>query len=155
MRTLDLLKGLPVFNEKGKKQGLVCDLIISESGSVTGLLISGHSFLKKSCILSLQDVTSFGPDRISIKSITNALSLNHDKVYTLQHQRAIANQKMITNQGEELGILEDVYFNEQLGTIVAYEISNGFFSDITDGKLTVHTHEPPSLGQDAIVISLN
>ena len=154
MRTLASIKGLPVYDEQGKKQGHISDLVISETGSVTGLLVTKQSFFKKSCMLSLQDVVLFGPDKISARPMSNAPSFNHDQVFTLQNQRAIANHKMITNQGEELGILEDVYFTEDLGTIVAYEISNGFFSDITDGKLTVHTHEPPSLGKDAIVISL-
>ncbi|MGM9928276.1 MAG: PRC-barrel domain-containing protein [Bacillus sp. (in: firmicutes)] len=152
MRTLAALKGLPVYDKQGNKQGHVIDLVLSE-GTVTGLLITRPTLFKRTCLLALQDVISIGPDGISAKPITNTPSLNHEQVFTLQHQRAIANQKIITDQGEELGILDDVYFNEQLGTIVAYEISNGFFSDITDGKQIVQTHEPPSLGQDAIVIS--
>lgn len=153
LRTLSLLKGLPVHNDKGNVLGTVSDLIISEEGSVKGLLMNKQSLFKKSCKIPLQDVVSFGSDGITIKANSKPTSLNHEKVYTLQHQRAIANKMIISDQGEEIGLLDDVYFTEQLGTIVAYEISNGFFSDITDGKKTVHTPKPPSLGRDAIVIS--
>ena len=44
---------------------------------------------------------------------------------------------MMTKEGERLGILEDVYFMEEVGTIVGYELSDGFFSDIMEGKRVV------------------
>ena len=36
---------------------------------------------------------------------------------------------LFSEQGEELGLLQDVYFMEKMGTIVAYETTDGFFSE--------------------------
>ena len=44
---------------------------------------------------------------------------------------------MISEEGEPLGFLKDVYFQEEVGTIVGYEITDGFFSDITEGKQVI------------------
>ena len=46
---------------------------------------------------------------------------------------------MISKEGERLGLLEDVYFLEEVGTIVGYELSDGFFSDIMEGKRVIKT----------------
>ncbi|WP_042345715.1 PRC-barrel domain-containing protein [Bacillus massiliigorillae] len=153
MRTFSLLKGLPVYDEVGKVQGHVCDLVISNEGSVMGLLMNRKTLFKKTCLVSLRDVVSFASKGITVRQIPKSSTMNHNKVYTLQHQRAIANKMIMNDYGEEMGLLDDVYFSEQVGTIVAYEISNGFFSDITDGKKTVHARKPPSLGGDTIEIS--
>lgn len=153
LRTFSLLKGLPVYDETWKMHGHVCDLAISDEGSVIGLLMNRKTLFKKTCLLSLQDVVSFNSEGIIVKQTPKPSTLNRDRMYTLQHQRAIANKMIITDQGEEIGLLDDVYFSEQKGTIVAYEISNGFFSDITDGKKTVHTRKPPLLEGDTIEIS--
>jgi uncharacterized protein YrrD len=62
---------------------------------------------------------------------------------------------MISKSGESLGLLQDVYFHEELGTIVGYEITDGFFSDITDGKQIIHSEKPPAIGKDAIIVDVN
>lgn len=38
---------------------------------------------------------------------------------------------MQSPDGENLGILEDVYFCSNSGTIVAYELSDGFFTELS------------------------
>lgn len=42
----------------------------------------------------------------------------------------------MSNEGKKLGLLEDVYFMEEVGTIVGYELTDGFFSDITEGSVS-------------------
>ena len=34
--------------------------------------------------------------------------------------------------GRELGWVEDVYFREELGTLVGYELSDGFLADVLE-----------------------
>ncbi|WP_069203039.1 PRC-barrel domain-containing protein [Bacillus testis] len=151
MRTLSLLDGMPVY-DNGTIIGHVSDLVISDGGSVLGLLMDMHSPFKKAKLLPLQDVAAFGKDGLAAKQ-ESLLPFKRDQVYTLRHQRDLTGKKIINDHGEDLGFLEDVYFSEQLGTIVAYEISNGFFSDLRDGKQMISVHKPPSLGKDAIIIS--
>ncbi|MFS0780809.1 PRC-barrel domain-containing protein [Bacillus sp. 1P06AnD] len=151
MRTLSLLKGMPVY-DNGTIIGHVSDLVISDGGSVKGLLMDMDSLFKKARLLPLCDVLSFGGDGLTAKT-ESLIPYSHDQVYTLRHQRDLTGKKIINDYGEEMGLLEDVYFTEQLGTIVAYEISNGFFSDLRDGKQLIHVRKPPTLGKDAIIIS--
>ncbi len=48
--------------------------------------------------------------------------------------------------------MEDVYFHEEKGTIVGYELTDGFFSDVTQGRKVLPKKEPYTVGDDAIVV---
>ena len=61
---------------------------------------------------------------------------------------------MISKEGERLGFLEDVYFMEEVGTIIGYELSDGFFSDIMEGKRVIRADQPPAIGKDAIIVNV-
>lgn len=48
-----------------------------------------------------------------------------------------------------------VYFNEQLGKIVGYKVTDGFFSDITERTQLIESETPPAIGKDAIIVAVN
>jgi uncharacterized protein YrrD len=155
LRTFSLLKGLPVYEKtKGKKIGEVCDLNISGSGLVKGIIIKKGGLFKKSHTIDIQDVSSFGYDGVMIDNDDKITALQTIPEYTLHHQHRLQGKVVMTSEGEKLGILEDVYFMEEMGTIVGYEISDGFFSDITEGKQVVKTSDSPAIGEDAIIVKV-
>ncbi|MGN1400868.1 MAG: PRC-barrel domain-containing protein [Bacillus sp. (in: firmicutes)] len=153
MRTFSLLKGLPVLNEEQHRIGTICDLAISGEGIVTGLLMKRNAMFTKNCLIPLSDVLAYDKRSLTIRSTAQLKPFKQLMAYTFAHKQAIANKMIVDGDGERLGLLEDVYFSERAGRIVAYEISNGFFSDITEGKRMIHTAEPPSFKGDTIVIS--
>ena len=67
---------------------------------------------------------------------------------------SLIGKSLFTKEGEQLGLLEDVYFLEEVGTIVGYKCSDGFFSDILEGKRVVESDEPPAIGKDAIIVNV-
>jgi uncharacterized protein YrrD len=150
-----LLKGLPVYEmQKGKKIGEVCDLNITNTGIVKGLILKKNGIFKKSQTIDIEDVSSFGWDGVMIDNDHVLKALTNTPEYTLQHHQQLQGKVVMTTEGERLGILEDVYFMEELGTIVGYEISDGFFSDVTEGKQVVKTSESPAIGEDAIIVKV-
>jgi uncharacterized protein YrrD len=155
LRTFSLLKGLPVYEmQKGKKIGEVYDLNITNTGIVKGLILKKNGIFKKSQTIDIEDVSSFGWDGVMIDNDQVLKALTNTPEYTLQHHQQLQGKVVMTTEGERLGILEDVYFMEELGTIVGYEISDGFFSDVTEGKQVVKTSESPAIGEDAIIVKV-
>jgi uncharacterized protein YrrD len=155
LRTFSLLKGLPIFELKtGSKIGDVCDLNISNDGMVRGLLVKKGVFFKKTYVISVQNVSSFGFDGVMIEDREVLEPLTEHKEFTFENRDRLSGRIMMTNEGERLGMLEDVYFLEEVGTIVGYELSDGFFSDIIEGKRVVRTDEPPAIGKDAIIVNV-
>ncbi|WP_251549290.1 PRC-barrel domain-containing protein [Neobacillus muris] len=156
MRTFSLLKGQPVFETKsGMKIGEISDLYISPEGTVKGLLVKKGVVFKQSCFLDIQKVDSFGWDGVMIEDagLLEKAKETADNTISLQH--SLEGKMILSKSGDSLGLLNDVYFQEEVGTIVGYEISDGFFSDITEGKQVVHSKKPLTIGKDAIIVDVN
>jgi uncharacterized protein YrrD len=155
LRTFSLLKGQPVFETKsGQKIGEISDLCISSNGKVNGLLVKKGVFFKQSYFLDIQKVASFGLDGVMIEEDSQLEKLKDDPEYTLTHQHSLDGKMMLSKSGESLGLLKDVYFQEELGTIVGYEITDGFFSELTEGKQVIHSGKPIAIGKDAIIVDV-
>lgn len=155
MRTLSRLKGLPVYElASGQKLGEVCDVSISGNGSVVGLLVKKGAFFKKTCQVKVSNVASFGNDGIMVNNQSALEPMETEPEYTFEHHQSLAGKKLLSKEGEQLGLLEDVYFMEELGTIVGYELTDGFFSDLTNGKRVVRSIGPPAIGKDAIIVTV-
>jgi uncharacterized protein YrrD len=155
LRTFSLLKGLPIFELKtGAKLGEVCDLCVSSNGMVKGLLVKKGILIKKTYMISVQNVSSFGFDGVMIEDQKVLEPLNVPIDYTFENKHQLLGRMMMTAEGERLGILEDVYFLEEVGTIIGYELSDGFFSDIMEGKRVIKADQPPAIGKDAIIVNV-
>lgn len=156
LRTFSLLKGMPVYNQnRGVKIGEVCDICISNSGTVQGLLVKKGVFFKQTFFLPIDKVSSFGWDGVMIPGMRALKKLKAHPENTFDHQHALTGKMLISKSGESLGLLKDVYFQEEVGTIVGYEVTDGFFSDITEGKLVIESKKPPAIGKDAIIVDVD
>jgi uncharacterized protein YrrD len=155
LRTFSLLKGQPVFETKsGTKIGEITDLCISSTGKVNGLLVKKGIFFKQLYLLEIEKVASFGWDGVMVQDSSCLEKLKVSPEYTLNHQHSLDGMMMLSKSGESLGLLTDVYFQEELGTIVGYEITDGFFSEITEGKQVIQSGKPVAIGKDAIIVDV-
>ncbi|SFC36378.1 Uncharacterized protein YrrD, contains PRC-barrel domain [Bacillus sp. OV322] len=155
MCTFSLIKGLPVYSKDGERVGMICDLAISGDGHVAGVIVHQQAFFKKTYYIPLGQVYSFGehgvviedydPSLRQIKCPQNLQKFSGDHLF---------GKMLMSESGEELGLLHDVYFQEKMGTIVAYETTDGFFSEISEGRRMVECGLPPALGKDAIIVSV-
>lgn len=155
LRTLSLLKGLPVYEKNsGEKLGEVFDLCLSDNARIEGVLLREGAIFKRNLLVPFQNIYSFGPDGIMVED-TSFLQPAENFYHIFEGKEKLVGKPLLSSTGEQLGLLEDVYFQEELGTIVGYECSDGFFADITEGKRVVKTNEPPRIGKDAIIVNVN
>lgn len=156
LRTFSLLKGLPVYNKaNGEILGEITDLNISQGGQVEGFIIKKNHFFKKKYWVSLEKVSIFRKDIVIVEDNSCLQPLNNEVEYTIEGRRRLTGKMLLTNRGEQLGLLEDVYFLEEMGTILGYECSDGFFSDITEGKRVIKTRVPFKIEKDAIIVNMD
>lgn len=143
------------MTDTGEKLGEVFDLCLCESGKVEGLLIKKGAILKRNSFIDIKDISAFGHDGVMIEDETVIQPANDLFHPIFEGREKLLGKPVLSSEGEQLGLLNDVYFNEELGTIVGYECSDGFFADITEGKRVIKTNEPPKIGKDAIIVELN
>lgn len=156
LRTFSLLKGQPVFDQQnGSKLGEVSDLCMTNSGMVKGLLVKKGALFKQICFLPINNVASFGWDGVMINGANQMERLKEEPEYTFAHQHSLNGKLLLSKSGDTLGLLQDVYFQEELGTIVGYEVTDGFFADLSEGKQIIQIETPPTIGKDAIIVDVN
>lgn len=158
LRTYSLLKDLPVFDEKeGKILGKVSDICISHEGNVSALVMKGKGLFERDRLVPIDCISSFGKDGVMVSDCMKLERLDQkadSPTYFLHSHQGLFRKPIMTSEGEKLGLLEDVYFTEELGTIIGYEVTDGFFADITEGKKVVKSNQPLTIGEDVIVVDI-
>ena len=147
---------MPVYELKsGTKLGEVSDLSITSNGEINGLLVKKSALFKRNQFINLHNIDSFGWDGIMVEAEQVLEPIQTPPEFTLEHHNSLTGKMVISTEGERLGLVDDVYFMEEMGTIVGYECTDGFFSDIKEGKRVVKTVEPPAIGKDTIIVNVN
>ncbi len=127
MRTCHEVEGFPVYSERTSCYlGAISDICFSLQGrlsqvySCTKTVLHHHHALLRAC-----DISSVLDDRILASVSSEQLLPLPKSCFTYEQMK----MKLVKSQeGDILGMLEDVYFCLDRGIIVAYELSDGFFS---------------------------
>jgi uncharacterized protein YrrD len=154
LRTFSHLKGLPVYEQKtGNTVGKISDICFTNTGKVQGFIVESKGWFARHRYLPLNGIQAIGADGVVIYDDALLQSFSSFQTgYSLYGQRGIAGKPVITADGKKLGLLEDVYFHGQLGIIGGYEITDGFFADLTEGKKRVDA-VPFTVGEEAVIVN--
>lgn len=153
-RAVDTL-GAKVMNVKtGEIVGKVQDLLFDREGRLKGLLLEKKYWFAKVPYLPVSQILSVGEDVVTIdqEPDLNTESIEEGWVHLVHGHQKMKGVPVITSSGTQLGILEDVYFQEELGNIIGYEISDGFFSDLMEGRRMIEHPNKLFIGKDAFVV---
>ncbi|WP_026689116.1 PRC-barrel domain-containing protein [Alteribacter aurantiacus] len=153
MRTFQKVKGTPVFLlENGSTVGKINDLFVDDDGCVIGFWVAGRKWWRKRKFLRMDAIVKTDPSAIFIKD-ANDLSVLPDSLFRFHVGRNhLFGKPLLTEDGAVTGLLEDVYFLDDLGTIVGYEVTNGFYSDFTEGKHVVKSTMPLQVEKNRLVL---
>lgn len=155
MRKMLEVLGLPVIDtSSGKKVGIVKDAYFTQAGELKGLAIESDGLFSKISYLDFSNIGAIGDDAVIIGSsqFLTTISSTSELYSFVSGKKSYKELPVITTNGNELGHIQDVYFMEDMGRIIGYEISDGFLSDITDGRRTIKHPQRMILGEDALII---
>jgi uncharacterized protein YrrD len=156
-----VLKGKSVIGkeilslEDGVKVDKVNDLVLDPAGQrVLALVVSTGGFMSSSKVVPLEEVASFGKDAVVTRSVASVVTASEDPALAglVDGQDRIRGKRVYTSTGEEQGSIADIYFDEQSGYIVGYEVSGGMFGDAAKGTSYLATDEITTIGGDVIYI---
>ncbi|MBM7660714.1 uncharacterized protein YrrD [Bacillus mesophilus] len=156
MRTFTLIKGMPVYDSStGKALGVVSDLMVSNEGVIRAVMLDVKGLFERDRLISIDKVLSIGTDGVMLEDRSSLQSgiVEEPDHFLCDHD--LVGKLLFTKEGEKLGIVDDVYFDANLGTILGYEVSEGFFADLSEGKKNVKTNHPLQFGEDIVLIEID
>jgi uncharacterized protein YrrD len=157
---LQRLIGLPVIViHSGKLVGTVKDAYFDEHWQLQGLVLESPRWLALSLkIVRWPDVLTCGEDAVIIGSEGAVVRLKPKELLRSFYTGIVKLKDLpvVTVQGNQLGRVSDVYFYPFQGTqIVGYELTDGFVSDLMEGRKWLKAPSDPDtvlLGEDAIIV---
>ncbi|MDQ0205433.1 PRC-barrel domain-containing protein [Alkalicoccobacillus murimartini] len=146
MRTFAVIHGLPVIETKtGNECGRVIDLLLCNN-QVTGLLVDMSGWLNRHRFVLFTNIVSVGEQAVMIRSKDVLEACHPQDAYEASTSLAVGRSRLkgmelLSDTGTLLGLVEDVYFHENLGTIEGYKVTDGLLADLTKGQKMLTGHQ--------------
>lgn len=159
MRKAHDLIGLPVLTvDSGKQIGQVKDLLVGPDWNIRGIMLEVKNWFSSLRYIPWEGVVAAGEDAITIPNESVIREFEHvEECHAfLEGSRKIKGLPVITVGGHKLGVVEDVYLNQNWGKqIIGYELSEGFISDLKEGRRWLPMPELATKGEDAVIVPVH
>ncbi|NEW04552.1 photosystem reaction center subunit H [Paenibacillus sp. SYP-B3998] len=159
MRKAHDLIGLPVLTvQSGKQIGQVKDLLLDPMWNIKGIVLETKQWFSSLRYIPWEDLVAAGEDAVTIlnDNVIQELEQTESLHALLEGSRKIKGLPVITVGGQQLGMVEDVYLNQDWGKqIVGYELSEGFISDLKEGRRWLPMPDSATKGEDAIIVPVH
>lgn len=159
MRKAHELIGLPVLTvDSGKQIGQVKDLLVGPDWNIRGIMLEVKNWFSSLRYIPWEGIVAAGEDAITIPNESVIREFEHvEECHAfLEGNRKIKGLPVITVGGHKLGVVEDVYLNQNWGKqIIGYELSEGFISDLKEGRRWLPMPESATKGEDAIIVPVH
>jgi uncharacterized protein YrrD len=150
------LIGLPVLTvDSGKQIGQVKDLLVDPEWNIRGIVLEVKMWFSALRYIPWEGIVAAGEDAITIPNESVIREFEHvEECHAfLEGSRKIKGLPVVTVGGLKLGVVEDVYLTQDWGKqIVGYELSEGFISDLKEGRKWLPMPEMATIGEDAIIV---
>lgn len=129
--------GLPVICvDNGKKLGIISDVIFCPKRKE----VKGFELERKGCeirrkVILLRDVLSVGKDAVVVNDCSCISRMSkRGKNEELKDNGEVNGLRIFSRDGDDLGVVKDILFDCNTGSIEGLEISDGLIQDIVQGR---------------------
>lgn len=159
-----MLKGKEVIGRKvitldnGEQVDTVHDLVFDyQANEVLALLVDEGGWFRAARVVPFENIRSIGEDAVMIGSADQVVSTRDDSriAELLDTKTGLIGLNLLTEDGEDLGRIADVYFDDHTGKVLGYEATGGLFSDMSNGRTFVPAPERVNIGTDAAIVPVS
>ncbi len=154
----DILGRHIVAIDSGQRLDSVHDLIFDhQANEVLGLLVDEGGWFRAAKVVPFEMVRSIGEDAIMIDSADHVTTTRDDSrlADVLDSKVSLIGMTLLTTDGQDLGKIADVYFDEKTGKVEGYEATGGLFSDLSNGRTFVPAPDEVQIGADTAIVPLS
>lgn len=150
-RGIELLGRTVIDLSSGKVLGLINDALVSPDGTrLLGLVLDSGGWFHQRRIVPWEQVQTVGPDAVLVKSAAFGELGQGLPTYT-----RLTGMRVVSPEGVDLGVLDDLHFHVSSGQVTGYQLSGGLIEDALYGKAVVGSDRPLKVGQHAILLAAN
>ncbi|WP_424952721.1 PRC-barrel domain-containing protein [Deinococcus sp.] len=134
---------------------VVRDLIFDPHGQrLLGLLVDEGGWFHAARVIPFGGVRSIGEDAVMVDSLSAVVSAQEvpGMAEVLSGNQKLIGTPLMTTEGEDLGTLADLYFDEASGHVTGYDMSGGVFADLSGGRSFVPAASELMLGKDVALV---
>jgi uncharacterized protein YrrD len=151
--------GLPVMDiHTGKRIGTVVDIMFAADFRANCVLLETRTWFTAPRSVEWDKIVSFGEDAVTVpeESFVKECQDENNVFFLLDGKGKLKGLPVMTKNGQELGFVEDVYFSNKMDKrIVGFELSDGFLSDVTEGRNWLPCPESAVKGEDALIVPVH
>lgn len=144
-----------VIREGGEAAGKIKDVIVDESGKQVLGFVVAEGLFKGTRVAPWSGVQTIGPDSVILGTAASVVKAADapDIKSVLDKSLKIKGVKVQTTGGKDLGVIDDVEFDDSSGAVLGYELSGGLFSDVFGGRSFMPTPMSIELGKDVAFVN--
>jgi uncharacterized protein YrrD len=150
------LIGKPIVSfDTGERIEHIRDLISDQTkNQLLGFVVDEGGWFSTARVLPLSHIHAIGPDTIIVRSKDAIVPADSDLVIQriLERNNVLKGTTIVTTDGQDLGTLVDLYFDDQTGIIEGYEASGGVFADAFSGRSFVPARQTLKIGEDVAFV---
>lgn len=139
----------------GQKIETVHDIVLDhQANQVLGLLVDEGGWFRAAKVVPFGRIRSFGEHAIMIADPSDVTSTREDGrlAEVLDSRVNLVGMALLTTDGQQLGRISDVYFDEQTGRVEGYDATGGLFADLSHGRTFVPAPDSVQIGTDAAIV---
>ncbi len=138
----------------GTRVHSVKDLLVSDNhDTIVALLVDEGGLLGTSMVVPIEAVHRFGPHAVMVDDAESVIPASSDTrvAATLDRKASLLGTPVVTTVGERVGQIGDMYFDEESGAILGYEVSGGTLGDVLRGSSWLPRASVSVIGPDAVI----
>lgn len=147
------VKGIPIVCLKDESRaGFLMEPVYDESNCIVGFLVDqlGLSFGRK--FIALEDCLRIDKNNCIIYSSSAIRKLPRKRKYKRNNDmEKLLGRNVVTRDGKGLGVVRDLVFDIETGSIEGFELSRGFMEDVVQGRNLLLLRDGVEFAEDHII----
>lgn len=156
MRSGDAVVGLPVMDlTTGSQVGVVKKLVFNRTQDrLLGLVIDEGGWFRDARVIPFEAIRQMGENAVTLADADAILAVDEQtklKAFIAENS-SVRGMRVLTESGTEIGVVDDIMFDPETGTVEAFRISGGLLQDFVEGKGVLPVPARITVGEDVIII---
>lgn len=147
LRSFSSLNEVSVYDNRNQAIGVLEDILINKQGKTIGFRIDQKGLLLHDHLLPYPHLLQVKENELTVTNNKNVSSPNWDHY---DYVKELMDKPFLSKDEQLLGIVKDVYFSSDLGNIELIEITEGWFTDLQEGRKYLHWHDVNYDGQQLV-----